>query len=255
MFLVLRCFDLPVKRLAWLDYGRNAHRLGGLTCFFWLILGAVGAYAPYAWIDDDGGSNANTASAGDDILNGTPKEDLISGKNGNDLIMGLGNDDLLFGEGGMDTVEGGPGDDLVSGGAWNDSLDGGSGADLINGGPRQDDLFGDRGDDTLLGGRDDTLTGGEGEDLFSILTAIEGDSGFDGPVTIADYDPGDDELAIAILTGQVDTHGQNNEDFFRVETQPTDDDTGTEVHLNGKLYATLAGVPGVNASQINRVFI
>lgn len=94
----------------------------------------------------DGVAAAPGATAGDDVLYGTP---------GPDYMVGLGGDDDLYGGGG------------------NDHICGGSGADVIDGETGDDHIFGDSGNDDLRGGADtyvppetdaDTLVGGSGDD-------------------------------------------------------------------------------------------
>ncbi|WP_432944595.1 choice-of-anchor Q domain-containing protein [Kribbella sp. CA-253562] len=65
-----------------------------------------------------------TGTNGDDLLFGTP---------GNDVLCGGKGDDLLIGGGGNDILRGGKGKDLLIGGAGNDVLDGGQGKDLCLG--------------------------------------------------------------------------------------------------------------------------
>ena len=84
---------------------------------------------------------------GDNILPGTPENDLIRGFGGNDVLSGLG---------GRDRLEGGADDDILNGGDEDDTLVGGAG---------HDELYGEAGDDSLIGGDDwDIIDGGEGVD-------------------------------------------------------------------------------------------
>ena len=99
-----------------------------------------------------------SATIGDDVILGTPAEDVISAGDGKDTVCGMGGDDVVYGNMGADTQYGGDGADWVRGGQGNDSLSGGAGADWMSG---------DRGDDTL--------SGGAGADLFNIF----GDAGVD----------------------------------------------------------------------------
>ena len=132
---------------------------------------------------------------GDDTINGTSDDDVLTGDLGNNTIIGkdgadnlfgdLG-DDKLYGQSGNDTLDGGLGDDYLSGLSGSDTLIGGLGDDEIRGGMDDDKLYGQLGNDTLNGGLGDdylsgfagadTLTGGSGADTFYLAGAkvVEG---------------------------------------------------------------------------------
>lgn len=74
----------------------------------------------------------------DNILQGTPRRDVIRGLGGNDTIFGLGGNDRLLGDAGNDRLVGGAGNDTLLGGAGNDILDGGPGNDVITTGAGRD---------------------------------------------------------------------------------------------------------------------
>lgn len=63
---------------------------------------------------------------------GTPGNDNINGTDGDDVITGLGGNDNINGRGGDDTICGGPGNDNINGGSGHDYIDGGPGNDNIN---------------------------------------------------------------------------------------------------------------------------
>lgn len=142
------------------------------------------------------GANINGGS-GDDVLNGTPSADTITGDpvltgvGGNDTINGGGGNDVISGDGvlvgigGDDVIDGGDGDDVISGDGLlvgvggNDTIYGGGGNDTIYGdgigvGIGGDDtIYGGDGDDVIYGdgpgvliGGDDILYGGEGDDTL-----------------------------------------------------------------------------------------
>jgi Ca2+-binding RTX toxin-like protein len=68
----------------------------------------------------------------------------------------------------QDVLHGTPGDDVIVGLAGRDTIDGGGGDDIICGGRDGDTLIGGAGDDQLYGKRSiDTLTGGDGDDLLA----------------------------------------------------------------------------------------
>ena len=86
-----------------------------------------------------------TGTNGDDVLNGTEKNDVIVGLDGNDVLNGKGGKDVLVGNRGADKHNGGHGDDTI---VWNngdgsDTNDGGSGKDtqVVNGANAAGDAF------------------------------------------------------------------------------------------------------------------
>ena len=102
-------------------------------------------------------------------LPAAPGNDTLEGGAGNDLLLGEAGNDSLLGGDGADTLEGGAGADTLAGGAGHDLLAGGAGADIVRG---------EAGNDTILAGQGDSVTGGEGDDLFRLV-----DTG-DGPADI-----------------------------------------------------------------------
>jgi len=145
------------------------------------------------------------ATAGDDVIQGTPGADTIAagdgndticGWNGGDIINGGNGDDTIFGEKGADIlsgddgadvvrgawgddqVSGGLGDDRVLGGIGNDVIDGGDGNDHLGGWGGSDTMTGGLGDDTIFGGYGpDTIDGGDGNDT---IRGLVGDDVIDG---------------------------------------------------------------------------
>lgn len=111
-----------------------------------------------------------------DDINGTDRDDLITGFGGFDDISAGGGDDVVFGGFGQDLIEGDAGDDILNGENWNDGLFGGAGDDDLYGGSSNDILVGGEGNDTLNGGSGnddlidssgaDTLYGGDGDDTL-----------------------------------------------------------------------------------------
>ena len=103
-----------------------------------------------------------------DLIEGTPFDDLFTGGIGNDTISGQAGWDIIFGGSGNDLLDGGEGDDDLIGGLGNDTLDGGAGADLLHGEGGNDLLRGGDGDDDIHGGNGlDNLFGGDGNDFMS----------------------------------------------------------------------------------------
>lgn len=86
-------------------------------------------------------------TAGDDVLRGSPRGDVIVARGGDDVVRGGGGADFVCLGPGDDTANGGPGADLVMGGRGSDRLSGGAGPDLIGGGPGRDRAVGGGGRD------------------------------------------------------------------------------------------------------------
>ena len=122
---------------------------------------------------------------GDDVINGTPGNDVIVALGGRDTINGLGGNDIICGGRQNDTINGGAGDDVIYGNEAADTLFGGIGNDLIFGGLWRDTIYGGAGDDVLRGSAgNDTIFGGTGNDAIYGWTGIDKvDGGF-----------GDDEI-------------------------------------------------------------
>ncbi len=115
-----------------------------------------------------GGRTATiVGTTANDILTGTPGDDVIVAFGGHDRIDAGAGDDYVCAGAGHDLIDAGPGADRIFGAAGNDTIDGGSGADLIRGQSGSDHLFGARGNDDLYGGPgDDTVRGGRGGDIL-----------------------------------------------------------------------------------------
>lgn len=191
----------------------------------------------YGGVDNDvliGGAGHDTLSgdAGDDrLLAGTDADTLFGGA-GDDLLRGGAGDDLLFGGQGTDILRGDRGNDTVSyadvAGAVAASLVRGA----INGGEASGDLFGSiealigSGYDDVLGGNRaaNTLTGGEGADIFVFATARFGHD------TITDWEDGRDLLDFSTL-------GLGFDDFQIVQAG---DDTVLTLAANSRSSLTLA---------------
>lgn len=190
-------------------------------------------------------------SDSDDTLAGDEGNDLIYGGEGNDLIE-LGEGDNLYWSyperepevyetysQGDDTVIGGSGFDVIHDIHGFNSLEGGAGYDNLlaldnlmfvsDTAPGRfqfdldaiatpDQLFGGAGNDHLNGDMGDTMTGGEGEDLFWAYIYQDGAD----PVTITDYSSSDGliiQVAHDIIPEEMTQDGQPA-DFT------TDPDTG-----------------------------
>ena len=110
---------------------------------------------------------SNTPTPNNDILDGTPSDDLLLALGGDDVLNLLDGNDLGFGDAGNDTLNLGAGNDGAYGGTGDDLINGGLGNDFVLGQDGADTLNGDDGDDTLVGGAgNDSLDGGAGADIF-----------------------------------------------------------------------------------------
>ncbi|MBF9034248.1 type I secretion protein [Rhodobacterales bacterium HKCCE2091] len=69
------------------------------------------------------------------------------------------------------------GDDTIDGGAGNDTIQGNGGDDVLAGGTGADNVSGGAGNDTITVAQGDTVTGGDGDDLFILADLGEAGSG------------------------------------------------------------------------------
>lgn len=80
---------------------------------------------------DTDASHPNGDDAIDDVLSGTPGDDVIVARGGDDYVGGGdGNDTICSGDG-VDDVFGDPGNDWIDSGGANDSVEGNAGADYM----------------------------------------------------------------------------------------------------------------------------
>jgi Ca2+-binding RTX toxin-like protein len=138
---------------------------------------------PLAVLDGTEDRDSLVGGTGDDSIRSFGLSDTVSGLGGNDTIdLGDGND--FYGvksasgavlETGNDKVSGGAGDDVLADWSGANSLVGGTGNDVLSGAfggvtldTAADVLKGNDGNDTLTGNYGDTLTGGNGADLFGL---------------------------------------------------------------------------------------
>lgn len=139
----------------------------------------------------DGQAATVVGTEGDDEIQGTPGNDVISSGDGNDIVHGAGGDDVICAGGASAILTGDGGDDLLIntsggagylyGGTGDDVMRGGSGSDHIEGGSGDDVGYGENGFDFLGSsedeGGDDLFVGGPGEDG---LVGGGGDDHLDG---------------------------------------------------------------------------
>ncbi|MFZ5961328.1 Hint domain-containing protein [Thalassococcus sp. BH17M4-6] len=125
-----------------------------------------------------GGSGGDSISGGDgaDFIDAGTGNDIVSGGAGNDTIGGNDGDDVIAADDGDDAVLGGSGNDTIGGGAGADTILGGADDDVISGGTGADELYGDGGNDTIFFGQGDTVSGGDGDDVFNLVDLAEAGS-------------------------------------------------------------------------------
>lgn len=96
---------------------------------------------------------------GKDLIEGSPKGDIIDGGPGNDFLRGSAVADKIGGGPGNDQIYGGGGNDDLRGGPGKDKLFGEGGRDRLNGGPGADLLSGGAGVDSAIADALDRLLG------------------------------------------------------------------------------------------------
>lgn len=85
-------------------------------------------------------------------LEGTSKNDVLTGNAGRNVILGKGGNDTLSGLAGNDTLNGAGGNDKLQGGQGKDTLIGGKGRDILDGQLGNDVLRGQGGNDIFVFG-------------------------------------------------------------------------------------------------------
>ena len=194
------------------------------------------------------GSDLVASGAGDDRVFGEGDGDLILGQEGDDFLRGGPDDDIIYPGKGMDTVFGDVGDDVIQ---TTDSFDDAAvditdldalsellinpdlsfemaEADVANGGV---------GNDFLLFGGNDTVSGGQGDDIFA--TGIWTDP--DNPATITDFEA--DEVIAYETTAEIAPTVQFEED----------DDGNVVLTAAGETVVFVQGVAFADLSPDNLV--
>jgi Ca2+-binding RTX toxin-like protein len=106
------------------------------------------------------------------ISSSTAIENVMTGA-GNDVVTGNSRDNLIDTDGGNDTIYGQDGNDNLFGGMGDDVIYAGAGDDILYGGYGNDQLYGEAGDDHLEGSAgDDALYGGDGNDYYDYAWSL-----------------------------------------------------------------------------------
>ena len=93
-------------------------------------------------------------TAGDHVIRGTGRGDIICAGDGDDFVRGGPGNDMVRAGDGLDVVHGERGDDRISGGRRRDTLFGDEGNDVIRGQRGGDNLWGFLGNDRIIGERE-----------------------------------------------------------------------------------------------------
>lgn len=217
---------------------------------------------------------------GNDELFGDISSDTLFGLEGDDTLFGLGNNDLVFGNQGADLLDGTEGDDTIFGGRDNDNITdigggndltfGNLGSDFINGGQGNDQIFGGQEDDILVGGLgNDFVSGDKGSDIlygidsanfsnpgFGEIDTLSGGEGVDlfyiGSGSLSYYmGLGDGDFAlitdINLIEDFIFVSGTDNLTFIDLSFGNLGSGTGIYSQMND----LIAFVQNVTASQIN----
>jgi Ca2+-binding RTX toxin-like protein len=164
------------------------------------------------------GNDTMAGNLGDDLIFGNAGVDVLGGilgaGEGNDTVLGGQDNDGIIDDIGDNLLFGNLGDDFIGGGIGRDTIFGGKGTDTILGNGGNDVLFGDLGNDILFPcdvsvsqpgvGEMDTLSGGEGVNLFFLVNRSEagawlpfyigrGNSDF---ALITDFKPATDKILV-----------------------------------------------------------
>lgn len=215
-----------------------------------------------------GGDDLMTATQFDDILDGGDGDDSIDGGDGDDRLLGGVGDDSIEGNGGNDTLRGGQGsdtladrfggDDILFGNGGNDWLETDGRGDTLLGHAGNDTLSaysldglqdnapgavldGGTGNDALIGDLNSTMTGGDGQDDFTVVTDF---GTIAKPAVITDFDPSEnDRITLAINPFAFgDPRLDPDTPVYEVTRQLAADGSGVEILVNGDVYVKLEGI-------------
>lgn len=188
--------------------------------------------------DDD---NTIFAGEGDDDVSGGAGDDRVFLNEGDDVSGpesgDMAGDDLIRGGDGSDSITDNLGANTIFGDLGADTIDttdadDESTADLVHGGFGNDAIFADDGD---------TVTGGGGDDTFTVVV----ETGSEDPVTITDFEKGD-RLIVEVL--QTKDEAPDDASIVLAENE-----TDTEIQLEGQTIAIIQGVADLEALNIQFV--
>jgi Ca2+-binding RTX toxin-like protein len=173
--------------------------------------------------------------AGNDLIRGGLGNDRLAGDSGNDVLLGGSGNDLILDGDGSDHVDGETGDDIfvAATDAADDLFNGGTGTDRIDYSASKTSLTFDLSTNTVAGadiGLDqianiEIFVGGEANDVFSAVRAIEGMGAMESPqhfiggagVDSLDYSRAQTALTIDIVNGQAVGATTGTDIFLEIE--------------------------------------
>lgn len=222
---------------------------------------------PDTTIEGTRGADLIDGSSEDEEINAGNGADTVNAGSGDDLVNGGDGADRLFGDNGLDTLVGGAGSDFMNGRAGDDYLIGEAGEDTMRGGIGDDVLFGyhdasslemfarndeadpdriygNEGDDIIIAGTGDTVTGGEGNDWFTVGSWVDPTD----PVHIEDYAAGEDGLYVFVPQ---DYSGPAR---ITIDHHPGGDQSGA-VLLDGVKVAEVTGANAAAALRASNVMV
>ena len=167
---------------------------------------------------------------GDDVVLGGAGNDTISDFNSmeEDLLIGGAGDDLIESDGRGDTVYGYSGNDTLNGYALSSLQNDDPGA-VLDGGVGNDDLMGDL---------NSTMTGGAGQDDFTVVSEF---GTVDTPAVITDFNPAENDRIFLTITPEAFGDPRDGPDY-EVTRQVAADGSGVEILVNGDVYVKLEGI-------------
>lgn len=128
----------------------------------------------------------------------------------------------------FDTIPIADGDDVIRAGSGQDTLFGGGGDDNLVGGGDEDSISGGAGNDTISAAEGDTVSGGDGDDLFLLVSHNEGGTA-DITIVGGEGDEADGDT--------LDLNGQANISTLNYTVNEAGEKAGTVELLDGSLVS------------------
>jgi len=236
------------------------------------------------------GNDTVLGGPGNDFIRGDDGNDHVAGGAGNDTLTGWFGADTLNGGAGNDDLRGGEGNDVLLGGGGSDTLNGDGGNDLLDGretaptidraavatqlravhgasvteamidrvvaelrseGPAgKDVLRGGDGADTLIGDSGDSMTGGQGIDLFEIH--YDAAQSWER-VLIRDFDMDTETVRIYLPQGVAAPTAENPVEITRI--RDTEGVLGSVVSYNDDPIVRFSGIDPANVNLDRIVWV